>query len=44
MTVYGYARVSTDNQNLDRQFDALKNYGIDKLYCEKMSGTEKSRN
>ena len=43
MTVYGYARVSTDSQNLDRQLDALKNYGIDKLYCEKMSGTKKSR-
>ena len=43
MTVYGYARVSTDSQNLDRQLDALMKYGIDKLYCEKMSGTKKSR-
>lgn len=41
--VRGYARVSTDSQNLDRQLDALKKYGIDKLYCEKMSGTKKSR-
>ena len=41
--VKGYARVSTDSQNLDRQLDALKKYGIDKLYCEKMSGTKKSR-
>ena len=41
--VFGYARVSTDAQNLDRQLDALKKYGIDKLYCEKMSGTKKSR-
>lgn len=39
----GYARVSTDVQNLDRQLDVLKRYGIDKLYCEKMSGTKKSR-
>ncbi len=31
----GYARVSTDSQNLDRQLDALKKYGIDKLYCER---------
>ena len=41
--IRGYARVSTDEQNLDRQVDALKNYGIDVLYCEKMSGTKKSR-
>lgn len=39
----GYARVSTDAQNLDRQLDALRHYGIDKLYCEKMSGTKKNR-
>ena len=41
--IYGYARVSTSDQNLDRQQDALYNYGIDKLYCEKLSGTKKSR-
>lgn len=41
--ILGYARVSTDAQNPDRQLDALKRYGIDKLYCEKMSGTKKSR-
>ena len=41
--IYGYARVSTSDQNLDRQKDALQNYGIDVLYCEKMSGTKKSR-
>ena len=41
--VAAYARVSTDSQNLDRQLDALKRYGIDKLYCEKISGTKKSR-
>lgn len=41
--ILGYARVSTDTQNLDRQLDALKKFGIDKLYCEKMSGTKKSR-
>ena len=39
----GYARVSTSDQNLDRQQDALQQYGIDKLYCEKLSGTKKSR-
>ena len=41
--IYGYARVSTADQNLDRQMDALKKYGIDHLYCEKISGTKKSR-
>lgn len=41
--VYGYARVSTADQNLDRQKDALQKYGIDCLFCEKMSGTKKSR-
>ena len=39
----GYARVSTSDQNLGRQQDALQKYGIDKLYCEKLSGTKKSR-
>ncbi|MDD4689401.1 MAG: recombinase family protein [Eubacteriales bacterium] len=41
--IYGYARVSTADQKLDRQIDALKKYGIDTLYCEKMSGTKKNR-
>lgn len=39
----GYARVSTENQNLDRQIDALNNYGIDILFTEKMTGTIKER-
>jgi DNA invertase Pin-like site-specific DNA recombinase len=41
--IRAYARESTADQNLDRQLDALKNYGIDVLYFEKMSGTKKSR-
>ena len=32
--IVGYARVSTADQNLDRQQDALYKYGIDKLFCE----------
>ncbi len=40
---YGYARVSTADQHLDRQKDALQKYGIDRLFCEKMSGTKKNR-
>ena len=41
--IYGYARVSTADQLLDRQIDMLKQYGVDKLFTEKMSGTNKSR-
>lgn len=36
--IYGYARVSTKNQNLNLQLDSLKKYGCDKIYCEKKSG------
>ena len=39
----GYARVSTEAQNLDRQLDALKEYGADIIYNEKMTGTRKDR-
>ena len=39
---YGYARVSTEQQNLDRQIDALTGYGVDRLYNEKMTGTRKA--
>lgn len=41
--IYGYARVSTAEQCLDRQIDALKNYKVDKIFCEKISGTKKNR-
>lgn len=43
--VYGYARVSTTGQCLDRQLDALIQVGVDKdlIYCEKMSGTKSNR-
>lgn len=39
----GYARVSTLDQNLSRQIDMLNQYGVDKLYTEKMSGTKRDR-
>lgn len=43
--ILGYARVSTDNQNLDRQIDVLIAAGVNKkhLYCEKMTGTKADR-
>lgn len=40
---FGYARVSTEQQNLDRQLDLLNAYGVDFLYNEKMTGTKKER-
>jgi DNA invertase Pin-like site-specific DNA recombinase len=41
----GYARVSTEEQNLDRQLDALVKYGVDKrnIYTEKITGTKMDR-
>ena len=41
--IFGYARVSTEAQNLDRQLDALKKYGVDVIYNEKMTGTKRDR-
>lgn len=41
--VVGYSRVSTVGQSLNRQCDALRAYGVDMMFCEKMSGTKKNR-
>ena len=43
--LFGYARVSTQDQKLDRQEDALSRHGIHKanLYCEKITGTKRER-
>ena len=41
--VFGYARVSTEQQNLDRQIDMLEKYGVDRIYNEKMTGTKRNR-
>ena len=36
---FGYARVSTEEQVLDRQIDMLSEYGVNQIYSEKMTGT-----
>ncbi len=39
----GYARVSTDDQKLDLQMDALKKAGCDQIYQDTMSGASTMR-
>src|SRR3954447_7648965 len=39
----GYARISTDDQNLDLQRDALTKAGCEQIYTDRVSGTKASR-
>ncbi len=41
MTKIGYARVSSKDQNLDRQIEALKN--VSKIFSDKLSGQSTDR-
>jgi len=41
--VLGYARCSTDDQNLDWQIDALTAQGCERIFQEKFTGTRKDR-
>jgi len=40
---YGYARVSTKDQNLDLQIDALENAGCQKIFTEVAKGAKSNR-
>lgn len=42
-STYGYARVSTSEQNLDRQLDMLRDRGAETIFTEKVSGVKRSR-
>lgn len=41
--IKGYARVSSKDQNLDRQLEAFKKFGVKRCYVDKMSGKNFSR-
>lgn len=43
MKTYGYARVSTRNQELARQIDMLNKMNCDEILTEKISGVKKNR-
>lgn len=41
--IYGYARVSTTDQILDRQINTLEEYGVDFIYKDKSTGANMDR-
>ena len=41
--IFGYARVSTADQNLDAQIDALEEAGAEKIFTEKFTGKNRQR-
>lgn len=43
MTVFGYARISTEEQNLERQLEALEKEGCQRIYSDTFSGAAVDR-
>lgn len=41
--IIGYARVSTQDQSLDLQTDALSSAGCEQVFCEKITGKQRER-
>jgi len=41
--IFGYARVSTNEQNLDAQVDLLEEAGVEKIFLEKRTGKNRQR-
>jgi DNA invertase Pin-like site-specific DNA recombinase len=41
--ITGYARVSTDDQKLDPQTDALEAAGAERIFADKITGTKRVR-
>ena len=40
---FGYARVSSKDQNLERQLEVLNGLGLKKIFQEKISGKDNNR-
>lgn len=43
MTIFGYARVSTDGQSVDAQLKQLRDAGAEKIFRETASGAKTDR-
>lgn len=41
--IFGYARVSTTEQNIQNQVDLLQNFGCEKIYTDVVSGVREDR-
>ena len=41
--IYGYVRVSTKDQNEDRQMIAMREFGVERIYADKQSGKDFNR-